>query len=306
MKLSFEHISKLYGDTAALQQIDLTLGSGVYGLLGPNGAGKTTLMRIMTDLLAPSTGRVLLDGQDIAVMGAAFRKKLGYLPQDFGVYPNFTAEQFLLYIARLKGLSKFEAKRQTDGLLHMVGLEDKKQKKLKGFSGGQRQRVGSAQALLGDPEILVLDEPTAGLDPEERIRFRNILSEVSDKDVIIILSTHIVGDISSTCKKLALLNKGELKFEGSPDDMIELVRGKVWEIFVTDPELQQIKEKYPIISTIPSEGGWEIQIVTEKLEGFDGKAIIPNIEHAYVYFMDYLLKDKMEMYSEKIGGDLFN
>ena len=120
MKLSFEHISKLYGNTAALQQIDLTLGSGVYGLLGPNGAGKTTLMRIMTDLLAPSTGRVLLDGQDIAVMGAAFRKKLGYLPQDFGVYPNFTAEQFLLYIARLKGLSKFEAKRQTDGLLHMV------------------------------------------------------------------------------------------------------------------------------------------------------------------------------------------
>ena len=146
MKLSFEHISKLYGDTAALQQIDLTLGSGVYGLLGPNGAGKTTLMRIMTDLLAPSTGRVLLDGQDIAVMGAAFRKKLGYLPQDFGVYPNFTAEQFLLYIARLKGLSKFEAKRQTDDLLHMVGLEDKKQKKLKGFSGGQRQRVGIAQA----------------------------------------------------------------------------------------------------------------------------------------------------------------
>ena len=152
MKLSFEHISKLYGNTAALQQIDLTLGPGVYGLLGSNGAGKTTLMRIMTDLLAPSTGRVLLDGQDIAVMGAAFRKKLGYLPQDFGVYPNFTAEQFLLYIARLKGLSKFEAKRQTDGLLHMVGLEDKKQKKLKGFSGGQRQRVGIAQALLGDPE----------------------------------------------------------------------------------------------------------------------------------------------------------
>ena len=153
MKLSFEHISKLYGNTAALQQIDLTLGSGVYGLLGPNGAGKTTLMRIMTDLLAPSTGRVLLDGQDIAVMGAAFRKKLGYLPQDFGVYPNFTAEQFLLYIARLKGLSKFEAKRQTDDLLHMVGLEDKKQKKLKGFSGGQRQRVGIAQALLEIPKF---------------------------------------------------------------------------------------------------------------------------------------------------------
>ena len=164
MKLSFEHISKLYGDTAALQQIDLTLGPGVYGLLGPNGAGKTTLMRIMTDLLAPSTGRVLLDGQDIAVMGAAFRKKLGYLPQDFGVYPNFTAEQFLLYIARLKGLSEFEAKRQTDDLLHMVGLEDKKQKKLKGFSGGQRQRIGIARALYRRADVLFFDEATSALD----------------------------------------------------------------------------------------------------------------------------------------------
>ena len=208
MKLSFEHISKLYGDTVALQQIDLTLGSGVYGLLGPNGAGKTTLMRIMTDLLAPSTGRVLLDGQDIAVMGAAFRKKLGYLPQDFGVYPNFTAEQFLLYIARLKGLSKFEAKRQTDGLLHMVGLEDKKQKKLKGFSGGQRQRVGIAQALLGDPEILVLDEPTAGLDPEERIRFRGIISDLSQQKLVL-LSTHIVSDLEAVANEIILLRRGQ-------------------------------------------------------------------------------------------------
>ena len=164
-------------------------------------------MRIMTDLLAPSTGRVLLDGQDIAVMGAAFRKKLGYLPQDFGVYPNFTAEQFLLYIARLKGLSKFEAKRQTDGLLHMVGLEDKKQKKLKGFSGGQRQRVGIAQALLGDPEILVLDEPTAGLDPEERIRFRGIISDLSQQKLVL-LSTHIVSDLEAVANEIILLRKG--------------------------------------------------------------------------------------------------
>ena len=164
-------------------------------------------MRIMTDLLAPSTGRVLLNGQDIAVMGAAFRKKLGYLPQDFGVYPNFTAEQFLLYIARLKGLSKFEAKRQTDGLLHMVGLEDKKQKKLKGFSGGQRQRVGIAQALLGDPEILVLDEPTAGLDPEERIRFRGIISDLAQQKLVL-LSTHIVSDLEAVANEIILLRKG--------------------------------------------------------------------------------------------------
>ena len=196
MKLSFEHISKLYGDTAALQQIDLTLGSGVYGLLGPNGAGKTTLMRIMTDLLAPSTGRVLLDGQDI------------------------TAEQFLLYIARLKGLSKFEAKRQTDGLLHMVGLEDKKQKKLKGFSGGQRQRVGIAQALLGDPEILVLDEPTAGLDPEERIRFRGIISDLSQQKLVL-LSTHIVSDLEAVANEIILLRKGVVLEMQKPASLLD-------------------------------------------------------------------------------------
>ena len=165
MKLSFEHISKLYGDTAALQQIDLTLGSGVYGLLGPNGAGKTTLMRIMTDLSPHRPDVSCWMGRTLRSWVLRSGKSFGYLPQDFGVYPNFTAEQFLLYIARLKGLSKFEAKRQTDELLRMVGLEDKKQKKLKGFSGGQRQRVGIAQALLGDPEILVLDEPTAGARP---------------------------------------------------------------------------------------------------------------------------------------------
>ena len=193
-------------DHPILKDITLNLEPGhIYGIIGPNGAGKTTLMRIMTDLLAPSTGRVLLDGQDIAVMGAAFRKKLGYLPQDFGVYPNFTAEQFLLYIARLKGLSKFEAKRQTDDLLHMVGLEDKKQKKLKGFSGGQRQRVGIAQALLGDPEILVLDEPTAGLDPEERIRFRGIISDLSQQKLVL-LSTHIVSDLEAVANEIILLH----------------------------------------------------------------------------------------------------
>ena len=186
MNLVFENISKVFQETVALEKIDLTMSSGVYGLLGPNGAGKTTIMKIMTDLVSPSTGRVLLDGQDIAVMGANFRKKLGYLPQDFGVYPNFTAEQFLLYIARLKGLSKYEAKRQTDDLLAMVGLEEKARKKLKGFSGGQKQRVGIAQALLGDPEILVMDEPTAGLDPEERIRFRGIISALSQQKIVLL------------------------------------------------------------------------------------------------------------------------
>ena len=156
MKLVFENISKLYGDFPALSGVNLSLDNGVYGLLGPNGAGKTTLMRIMTDLLKPSTGRVLLDGKDIAVLGADFRRRLGYLPQDFGFYPNYTAEQYLLYIARLKGLTRFEAKKQTGDLLEMVGLYEKRNQKMKGLSGGQRQRVGIAQALLGDPDILII------------------------------------------------------------------------------------------------------------------------------------------------------
>ena len=283
MKLSFEHISKLYGDTVALQQIDLTLGSGVYGLLGPNGAGKTTLMRIMTDLLAPSTGRVLLDGQDIAVMGAAFRKKLGYLPQDFGVYPNFTAEQFLLYIARLKGLSKFEAKRQTDGLLHMVGLEDKKQKKLKGFSGGQRQRVGIAQALLGDPEILVLDEPTAGLDPEERIRFRGIISDLSQQKLVL-LSTHIVSDLEAVANEIILLRKGVVLEMQKPASLLEQLNGQVWLVTVPAVDEAALTKQYTCSNVMHTDGKSVIRLLSESAPRPDAVPTAPNMEDMYLYY----------------------
>ena len=283
MKLSFEHISKLYGDTVALQQIDLTLGSGVYGLLGPNGAGKTTLMRIMTDLLAPSTGRVLLDGQDIAVMGAAFRKKLGYLPQDFGVYPNFTAEQFLLYIARLKGLSKFEAKRQTDGLLHMVGLEDKKQKKLKGFSGGQRQRVGIAQALLGDPEILVLDEPTAGLDPEERIRFRGIISDLSQQKLVL-LSTHIVSDLEAVANEIILLRKGVVLEMQKPASLLEQLNGQVWLVTVPAADEAALTKQYVCSNVMHTDGKSVIRLLSESAPRPDAVPTAPNMEDLYLYY----------------------
>ena len=283
MKLSFENISKLYGDTVALQQIDLTLGSGVYGLLGPNGAGKTTLMRIMTDLLAPSTGRVLLDGQDIAVMGAAFRKKLGYLPQDFGVYPNFTAEQFLLYIARLKGLSKFEAKRQTDDLLHMVGLEDKKQKKLKGFSGGQRQRVGIAQALLGDPEILVLDEPTAGLDPEERIRFRGIISDLSQQKLVL-LSTHIVSDLEAVANEIILLRKGVVLEMQKPASLLEQLNGQVWLVTVPAADEAALTKQYVCSNVMHTDGNSVIRLLSKSAPRPDAVPTTPNMEDLYLYY----------------------
>lgn len=283
MKLSFENISKLYGDTVALQQIDLTLGSGVYGLLGPNGAGKTTLMRIMTDLLAPSTGRVLLDGQDIAVMGAAFRKKLGYLPQDFGVYPNFTAEQFLLYIARLKGLSKFDAKRQTDNLLRMVGLEDKKQKKLKGFSGGQRQRVGIAQALLGNPEILVLDEPTAGLDPEERIRFRGIISDLSQQKLVL-LSTHIVSDLEAVANEIILLRKGVVLEMQKPASLLEQLNGQVWLVTVPAADETALTKQYTCSNVMHTDGKSVIRLLSESAPRPDAVPTAPNMEDLYLYY----------------------
>lgn len=283
MKLSFEHISKLYGNTSALQQIDLTLGSGVYGLLGPNGAGKTTLMRIMTDLLAPSTGRVLLDGQDIAVMGAAFRKKLGYLPQDFGVYPNFTAEQFLLYIARLKGLSEFEAKRQTDDLLHMVGLEDKKQKKLKGFSGGQRQRVGIAQALLGDPEILVLDEPTGGLDPEERIRFRGIISDLSQQKLVL-LSTHIVSDLEAVANEIILLRKGVVLEMQKPASLLEQLNGQVWLVTVPAADEAALTKQYTCSNVMHTDGKSVIRLLSKSAPRPDAVPTAPNMEDLYLYY----------------------
>lgn len=283
MKLSFDHISKLYGNTAVLQQIDLTLGPGVYGLLGPNGAGKTTLMRIMTDLLAPSTGRVLLNGQDIAVMGAAFRKKLGYLPQDFGVYPNFTAEQFLLYIARLKGLSKFEAKRQTDDLLCMVGLEDKKQKKLKGFSGGQRQRVGIAQALLGAPEILVLDEPTAGLDPEERIRFRGIISDLSQQKLVL-LSTHIVSDLEAVANEIILLRKGVVLEMQKPASLLEQLNGQVWLVTVPAADEAALTKQYTCSNVMHTDGKSVIRLLSKSAPRPDAVPTTPNMEDMYLYY----------------------
>ena len=308
MNIRIKDLVKVYGDGyKALKGLNLEIEPGMFGLLGPNGAGKTTLMRIMTLLQNPSSGTILFDDYDILKDRKAIRSVLGYLPQDFRFFEKLKTWEFLDYGASLAGIKGTRKRCEVvDELLRKVGLYEVRDRWANRLSGGMKRRLGIAQAIVGDPKVIIVDEPTTGLDPEERIRFRNILSDVSDRDVIIILSTHIVGDISTTRKKLALLNKAELKFEGSPDDMIKLATGKVWEIFVTDRELQEVKEKYPIISTIPSEGGWEIQVVAEELEGFTGKAITPNIEHAYVYFMDYLLKDKMDMYSNKIGGELFN
>ncbi len=282
MKLVFENISKLYGDFPALSGINLSLDNGVYGLLGPNGAGKTTLMRIMTDLLKPSTGRVLLDGKDIALLGADFRRRLGYLPQDFGFYPNYTAEQYLLYIARLKGLTRFEAKKQTNDLLEMVGLYEKREQKMKGLSGGQRQRVGIAQALLGDPDILVLDEPTAGLDPEERIRFRGIISNLSRQKTVL-LSTHIVSDLEAVANEIIFLKKGQVLTVQKPHDLLRELDGMVWTVSVPAENERCFTEKYPC-SNIMHDGEFSVlRMLSREKPHDEAVSERPNMEDLYLY-----------------------
>lgn len=284
MALVLENVSKLYGDTVALDRTSLALNCGIYGLLGPNGAGKTTLMRIMTDLLAPSTGRVLLDGQDISALGGEFRKRLGYLPQDFGVYPNFTAEQFLLYIGRLKGLSKFEAKRQTDELLHLVGLEKKQRKKLGSFSGGERQRVGIVQALLGDPDVLILDEPTAGLDPEERIRFRGILSGLSQQRLVL-LSTHIVSDLEAVANEIILLKNGVVLKRETPFELLRTLESAVWTVRVPAGEEAVLTGEYLCSNVMHRDGKSVLRLLSDRKPHPDAAPVTPNMEDMYLKYL---------------------
>ena len=214
MKLSVDRLSKQYKNKIAVDRVSFTLTEGVTGLLGANGAGKTTLMRMMTWILAPTGGEITADG--IAVQSEEYRSLLGYLPQDFGYYPEFTAKEFIQYIAALKGLEKKHAKRKTDELLKVVGLSDVANKKIKTFSGGMKQRVGIAQAIVNDPKILILDEPTAGLDPKERVRFRNLIAEIGE-NTIVLFSTHIVSDIDSIAKNLLMMRDGQIIYEGAWD-----------------------------------------------------------------------------------------
>ena len=214
MKLSVDRLSKQYKNKIAVDRVSFSLTEGVTGLLGANGAGKTTLMRMMTGILAPTSGEITADG--IAVQTEEYRSLLGYLPQDFGYYPEFTAKEFVRYIAALKGIDKNTAKRKTDELLELVGLSDVANKKIKTFSGGMKQRVGIAQAIVNDPKILILDEPTAGLDPKERVRFRNLIAEIG-KNTIVLFSTHIVSDIDSIASNLLMMRDGQIIYEGAWD-----------------------------------------------------------------------------------------
>ncbi len=288
MKITIEGLSKIYPNgNKAINHIDLEITDGMFGLLGPNGAGKSTLMRILVTLMKPSSGKVTVDGLDLVKNRKEIRTMIGYLPQDFRFFSKLRTYEFLDYAARLSGMkSRKERSVAVDKMLEEVGLFEARDRQANRLSGGMKRRLGIAQALINNPSLIIVDEPTTGLDPEERIRFRNLLSTISTNDVTIILSTHIVGDISSTCKNMALLNKGEQVYSGSPDDMVVQARDKVWLIKATESEYMEINEKYPVISNVPTSDGWEIQVVADEINGYYGNHIDPNLEHAYVYFME--------------------
>ena len=297
MIISIEHLIKAYtSGTRALDDVSLTIEEGMFGLLGPNGAGKTTLMRILVTLMNQTSGRVLVNGLDIEKDRKRVRSMIGYLPQEFSTFSKLSTWEFLDYSARLSGLKKRgERASQVDAMLERVGLFDVRDRAANKLSGGMKRRLGIAQALIGNPRLIIVDEPTTGLDPEERLRFRNILTELSQQDVTIILSTHIVGDISSTCTRMALLAKGRVAYTGPPEVLAEKARGHVWLVDTDDEGLRRLSEHYAVISTIPDAGGWEVEVVAETLKGFDGKQIEPNLEHAYVYFMECVIGMECEI-----------
>jgi len=288
VKIEIRNLSKIYPNgNKALDNINLTIESGMFGLLGPNGAGKSTLMRILVTLLEPTKGSVMVDNLDISKYRKEIRKMLGYLPQDFRFFSNLTTYEFLDYGARLSGMRESKIRKNAvHQMLETVGLFEARDRKANRLSGGMKRRLGIAQALINDPRIIIVDEPTTGLDPEERIRFRNLLSTISSRDVIIILSTHIVADISSTCRNMALLSSGNLAFNGSPEDLISTAKGKIWQMTVNRDDMDKVGALYPITTTIPVDEGWEIEVVADNTAPFKGIQIEPNLEHAYVYFMD--------------------
>ena len=282
MQLSIDNVSKRYGrGNLALRNFTLQLGPGVLGLLGPNGAGKTTLMSILATITRATEGRVVWNGADLAVNPDALRSTLGYLPQDFGVYPNLNAIEFLEYLAAVKGLDAASSKRRIDELLNLVNLTDVRKRALGGYSGGMKQRIGIAQALLNDPQLLIVDEPTAGLDPEERVRFRNLLSELSGERIVI-LSTHIVSDVEATATDIALISQGTLVAHASPEELLRRVEGKVWEWVVPSAELNAARQRYLISNTARRSDGVHARVLGDAAPT-GAQPVSPNLEDAYLY-----------------------
>lgn len=282
MVLTIERLTKQYGSKIAVDRLDGEFGNGVYGLLGANGAGKTTLMRMICGILTPTSGEIKLDGVNNLDMGEEFREQLGYLPQDFGYYPEFKAEEFMLYIAALKGLPPANAKRRADELLEMVGLKEVANKKIKTFSGGMKQRLGIAQAMINDPKILVLDEPTAGLDPKERVRFRNLISDIAS-DRLVILSTHIVSDVEYIADEILMMKNGAFIARGTVTELVESISDKVWKVVTDRESADTLCARYNIINLHHVEDMVELRIVSEEAPMNLAEHVPPTLEDLYLY-----------------------
>ena len=288
MKLEIKNLSKTYvkGKPKSLDNLSTEFTSGVYGILGPNGAGKSTLMNIIADNIKADSGEVLYNGENIIKLGKDFRNILGYMPQQQGIYKSFTGRRFLWYMASLKGIPKKEAKERIENVLNLVNLKGHADKKLGAYSGGMKQRILIAQALLNDPEVLLLDEPTAGLDPMERIRIRNFISEIAINKIVII-TTHIVSDIQYISKEILLMNKGKLLLKDNPDTIVESMQGKVFEARIQENQLNKVKEKYNISNIIKTNDGLLARIVSEdKPIGLDIDSVKSTLEDTYLYYFN--------------------
>jgi len=284
MKLTIEHLSKQYRDFWGLRDFDLEFGPGVIGLLGPNGAGKSTLMRMLATITRPTAGTVKWNGVDILKSPDALRSVLGYLPQDFGVYPNLNAVEFLEYLAAIKGLDAKTARRRINELLQVVNLVDAARRPLGGYSGGMKQRVGIALALLNDPQLLIVDEPTVGLDPEERVRFRNLLSDLSGARIIL-LSTHIVSDVEATATEIVIVNKGRKLQHAAPEKLLRLLDGKVWCWIVASTDLPVLKQQYILSGTVRRAEGVQVRVVSERQPAAEAAPVSPSLEDVYLYLV---------------------
>ncbi len=283
MEVIINNVSKQYrGNIWGLRGFSLTLNTGVLGLLGPNGAGKTTLMNILATVTSPTEGIVMWNGIDTSKRPDELRHVLGYLPQDFGVYPNLTAVEFLQYMGAIKGLDSGIARRRIDELLDLVDLTHVRRRPLGTYSGGMKQRVGIAQALLNDPQLLIVDEPTVGLDPEGRVQFRNLLSDLSG-DRIVILSTHIVSDVEAAATGIALISKGRLLQHAAPEKLLQTVDGKVWECVVQSEDLPAFRQRHLVSTAIRRSDGIHARVVTDDPFSDRARSVLPTLEDAYLY-----------------------
>ena len=281
MELMIDRLSKRYGRDFALRELSLRCEPGMLGLVGPNGAGKTSLMRMIATLLEPTEGSIRWNGQDIRTHGGTLRQVLGYLPQDFGIYPEFTGRQFLRYLASMKGLPRALLNRRVDEVLSIVQMEQEADRKLPTYSGGMKQRIGIAQALLNDPELLIVDEPTAGLDPAERVRFRTLLASLTSNRIIM-LSTHIIGDVEAVANRLVILREGRVLADTAPEALLARTAGSVWSVTVDQATALQLQASYQVSTMINQMSGLTLRIVSTTRPHETAVVVDPSLEEAYL------------------------